>query len=46
MQPEMLAAMSSAYPSIYRLYLAVTHDDASVVGPGCATSWSSSSRLI
>ena len=35
MQPEMLAAMSSAYPSIYRLYLAVTHDDASVVGPGC-----------
>jgi AcrR family transcriptional regulator len=32
---EMLAVMSSAYPSIYRLYVAVTHDGASVVGPGC-----------
>jgi AcrR family transcriptional regulator len=35
MQPEMLEAMATTYPSIYELYLAVSHDDASVVGPGC-----------
>jgi hypothetical protein len=32
---ETFAAMSATYPSISELYLAVTHDDASVVGPGC-----------
>jgi AcrR family transcriptional regulator len=32
---EMFAAMADRYPSITELYLAVTHDDASVVGPGC-----------
>ena len=35
MQPEMIEAMAAAYPSIYELYLAVSHDDSSVVGPGC-----------
>jgi len=35
MQPEMIEAMAAAYPSIYELYLAVSHDDASTVGPGC-----------
>jgi len=35
MQPEMFEAMASTYPSIYELYLAVSHDDSSVVGPGC-----------
>ena len=35
MQPEMIEAMAATYPSIYELYLAVSHDDASVVGPGC-----------
>jgi len=34
-QPEMMEAMASTYPSIYELYLAVSHDDASTVGPGC-----------
>ncbi len=34
-QPEMLEQMGEAYPSIVRLYKAITHDDASVVGPGC-----------
>jgi AcrR family transcriptional regulator len=34
-QPEMIEALGAAYPSIYELYLAVNHDDASVVGPGC-----------
>jgi AcrR family transcriptional regulator len=34
-QPEALVAMSAAFPSIYELYLAVNHDDASIVGPGC-----------
>jgi AcrR family transcriptional regulator len=34
-QPEMLEQMGEAYPSIYQLYKAITHDDASVVGPGC-----------
>jgi AcrR family transcriptional regulator len=35
MPPEMIEAMSATYPSIYELYLAVSHDDASTVGPGC-----------
>ncbi len=35
MQPEMIEAIAATYPSIYELYLAVSHDDASVVGPGC-----------
>lgn len=32
---ETFATMSATYPSIYELFLAVSHDDASVVGPGC-----------
>jgi len=35
MQPQMIEAMAATYPSIYELYLAVSHDDSSVVGPGC-----------
>ncbi len=35
MEAEMYEAMAEAYPSIHELYLAVTHDGASVVGPGC-----------
>jgi AcrR family transcriptional regulator len=35
MQPEMLEQMAGAYPSIYRIYRAITHDDGSVVGLGC-----------
>jgi AcrR family transcriptional regulator len=35
MQPEMIEAMAATYPSVYELYRAVSHDDASVVGPGC-----------
>jgi AcrR family transcriptional regulator len=34
-QPEMLEQMGEAYPSIFQLYTAITHDDSSVVGPGC-----------
>jgi AcrR family transcriptional regulator len=34
-QPAMLEAMSATYPSIYQLWQAVSHDDASTVGPGC-----------
>ena len=34
-EAEMYEAMAEAYPSIYELVLTVTHDDASVVGPGC-----------
>ncbi len=34
-QPEMIEAMRGTFPSIYELYLAVNHDDASIVGPGC-----------
>jgi AcrR family transcriptional regulator len=34
-EAEMMAAMSSVYPAIYRMYLAVSHDDASTVGTGC-----------
>jgi AcrR family transcriptional regulator len=32
---EMHQAMADRYPSMYELYLTVTHDDASIVGPGC-----------
>jgi len=35
MEAEMFAAMFATFPSIYELYLAISHDDASVVGPGC-----------
>ena len=35
MEAEMYTAMAGAYPSIYELFLAVSHDDASTVGPGC-----------
>ena len=31
----MYAALAETYPSIYELFLAVSHDDASTVGPGC-----------
>ena len=34
-QPEMLEAMGTAYPSIYRLWKTVSHDGESIVGPGC-----------
>ena len=34
-EAEMYEAMAETYPSIYELVLAITHDDASVVGPGC-----------
>jgi AcrR family transcriptional regulator len=34
-RPAMLEAMSATYPSIYQLWRAVSHDDASTVGPGC-----------
>jgi hypothetical protein len=27
--------VAETLPNIYRLYVTVTHDDASVVGPGC-----------
>jgi AcrR family transcriptional regulator len=35
MEAEMYTAMAETYPSIYELFLAVSHDDASTVGPGC-----------
>jgi AcrR family transcriptional regulator len=34
-EAEMFGAMADVYPSIYELYMAVRHDDASVVGEGC-----------
>ena len=34
-EAEMYTAMAQAYPSIYELFLLVSHDDGSVVGPGC-----------
>jgi AcrR family transcriptional regulator len=34
-EAEMFGAMAGMYPSIYELFMAVTHDDASVVGQGC-----------
>jgi hypothetical protein len=27
--------MSATYPSIYQLWQTVSHEDASIVGPGC-----------
>ena len=33
--PGMLQQVGRAFPSIYRIYLQISHDDASVVGPGC-----------
>jgi AcrR family transcriptional regulator len=32
---EMIEQMAAAFPGIYRIYLEITHDDASTVGPGC-----------
>ena len=34
-QPAMLEAMGATYPSIYQLWQTVSHEDASIVGPGC-----------
>jgi AcrR family transcriptional regulator len=34
-EAQMWEALAGTYPSIYELYLTVSHDDASVVGPGC-----------
>ena len=34
-EAEMMASIADELPNVYRLYRAVTHDDASVVGPGC-----------
>ena len=34
-EAEMWGQMGNVYPSIYELYRTVSHDDASVVGPGC-----------
>ncbi len=34
-KPRCTRRSATTYPSIYELYLAVSHDDASVVGPGC-----------
>jgi AcrR family transcriptional regulator len=33
--PEMMEQLGQAFPSIYRIYLEISHDDASVVGSGC-----------
>src|SRR6476659_8348844 len=35
LEAEMWGQMADVYPSIYELFRTVTHDDASVVGPGC-----------
>ncbi len=34
-EAEMWGAMADAYPYIHEIYVAISHDDASVVGPGC-----------
>jgi AcrR family transcriptional regulator len=34
-EAEMWGQMAGVYPFIYELFVTVTHDDASVVGPGC-----------
>jgi len=34
-EAEMWTALAGAYPSIFELYTAISHDDASVVGIGC-----------
>ena len=33
--PETIQQLGQAFPSIYRIYLEINHDDSSVVGPGC-----------
>ena len=33
--PETIQQLGQAFPSIYRIYLEISHDDASVVGSGC-----------
>jgi AcrR family transcriptional regulator len=35
LEAEMWTQLSAVYPSIFELYTAISHDDASVVGPGC-----------
>ncbi|HEX9121801.1 MAG TPA: TetR/AcrR family transcriptional regulator C-terminal domain-containing protein [Actinomycetota bacterium] len=35
MEAQMWGSMADTLPNIYQLYLTVSHDDASVVGPGC-----------
>lgn len=35
MEAEMWTALAGTYPSIFRLYTAISHDNASVVGIGC-----------
>ena len=35
MDTEMWTALAGLYPSIFEIFQAVSHDDASVVGPGC-----------
>jgi AcrR family transcriptional regulator len=34
-EAEMWTALSATYPSIWELFTAVSHDDGTVVGPGC-----------
>lgn len=34
-EAAMFAAMADTYPFIHEIFVSVTHDDASVVGPGC-----------
>ena len=34
-EAEMWTQLSTVYPSIFELYTAISHDDLSVVGPGC-----------
>lgn len=34
-EAQMYAAMAETLPNIYELFLSVTHDDSTVVGPGC-----------
>jgi hypothetical protein len=34
-EAETYRAMADTYPSIYELFMTVTHDQASVVGQGC-----------
>jgi AcrR family transcriptional regulator len=35
LERELFTAMADTLPNVYQLYRTVTHDDASVVGPGC-----------
>jgi AcrR family transcriptional regulator len=34
-EAEMFTQLAGVYPGIYELYVSITHDDDSVVGPGC-----------